>query len=105
MATGTHTYFDHPAEPSANEPGFYWACRFNDLLKTFSYRPLNLYYNGDYNNIGEPYTMAEVCPEDNTEKCPKLTKPENIIGLQGLLWTDAMRSPAMAFGQGKQVFQ
>ena len=45
MATASHTYFDHPNDASPNEPGFYWAGRFNDVLKTFSFRPMSFYSN------------------------------------------------------------
>ena len=38
MTTAAHTYFDHPAEASTNEIGFYWASRFTDLMKVFSFR-------------------------------------------------------------------
>ena len=58
MATGAHTYFDHPADASVNEPGFYWATRFTDLVKIFSYRPFHFYNNADYSVSGHQYTRA-----------------------------------------------
>lgn len=81
MATASHTYFDHPADASPNEPGFYWACRFNDVLKTFSFRPMTFYNNADYKNYGDEYKDGEVC--EGVSWCPKLNLPENIIGIQG----------------------
>ena len=84
MATGAHTYFDHPADASVNEPGFYWAARFTDLIKIFSYRPFHFYNNADYHINGQVCTKETVCPPNNSVRCPVLTKPENIIGIQGV---------------------
>ena len=97
MAPASHSYFDHPADASPNEPGFYWACRFNDVLKTFSFRPMQFYANADYKRYGAPYQPGEVCEE--ITRCPKLEKPENIIGLEGCLWSETMRNPEMLIGQ------
>ena len=105
MSTGGHTYFDHPAEASPNEAGFYWACRFNDLLKTFSYRPLDFYKNADYQDNGDIYDYESVCPDtfDEIEKCPKLKNSENIIGIQGQLWSETMRNSVMLFENCKLI--
>ena len=83
---------------SPNENGFYWASRFTDLLKVFSYRPMNFYANADYTNFGDEYQSGEVCRANPTH-CPELLKPENIIGIQGHLWSETMRNPEMLLGQ------
>ena len=64
----------------------------------FSYRPLNFYANADYTNFGDEYQPGEVCDE-NPSHCPTLEKPENIIGIQGHLWSETMRNPEMLLGQ------
>ena len=35
------------------------------LVKVFSYRPFNFYYNADYTDVGEVYTFEEVCESRN----------------------------------------
>ncbi len=38
LSAATHLYFDHPSEPDPDERGFYWATRYTDMHKTFSFR-------------------------------------------------------------------
>lgn len=47
MAPATHYYLDHSQEPNSNERGFYWATRYSNLEKVFSFRPINYYENID----------------------------------------------------------
>ncbi|XP_069102366.1 uncharacterized protein [Argopecten irradians] len=85
----THLYFDHPYEPDPEERGLYWGPRFTDTLKTFGYVTSDLYKNIDVRRSGKPITKAEVCKQHN-KGCPPLQKPENIIGLQGHLWSETI---------------
>ncbi|BFZ06050.1 hypothetical protein BsWGS_09089 [Bradybaena similaris] len=88
----THMYFDHPQEPSPEERGFYWGTRYTDAFKTFSFMPDDYYLNADIKRSGEPITLAEICGKNNLG-CPPLNKSENILGLQGQLWSETVRSP------------
>ncbi|XP_012942012.1 uncharacterized protein LOC101851597 [Aplysia californica] len=90
LAPVTHLYFDHPQEPNPYERGFYWGTRYTDTFKSFSFMPDDYYMNADIQRSGEKITMEEICGEDN-KGCPPLEKPENIIGIQGQLWSETVR--------------
>ena len=78
MANGTHLYFDHPYEPDTEERGLYWACRFMDTHKVFTFMPDNIYANADVKLTGEP--LSENYIEKHKEDHDDLIKPENVIG-------------------------
>ena len=80
MSQATHLYFDHPYEPDPEERGLYWAPRFTDTYKTFTFMPDSLFENIDVRRSGEPLTIADVCGA-NMAKCDALEKPENILGM------------------------
>ncbi|XP_062581614.1 beta-hexosaminidase-like, partial [Saccostrea cucullata] len=90
LGHATHLYFDHPYEPDPEERGFYWATRFTDTRKTFDFVPSNIYYNADKAGNGKPLTPDQICTNNGT--CLQLTKPENIIGMQGHIWTETVRT-------------
>lgn len=92
MSQATHLYFDHPYEPDPEERGYYWAPRFTDTRKTFGFMPENLYNNADVARSGQPLTEEQVCGKD-AKNCVKLEKPENIVGIQGHLWSETVRKP------------
>ncbi|KAJ8321567.1 hypothetical protein KUTeg_000882 [Tegillarca granosa] len=91
LSHATHLYFDHPYEPDPEERGLYWATRFTDTFKSFGYNADDLYKNIDVRRSGQPITKPEVCTSDNSG-CPPLNKPENIIGMQGHLWSETVLS-------------
>ncbi|KAK0061030.1 beta-hexosaminidase [Biomphalaria pfeifferi] len=91
LAPLTHIFFDHPQEPSPEESGINWGTRYTDAFKTFSFMPDDYYKNIDMKRSGEPITMKEVCNDDNSG-CPPLKRSENIIGLQGQLWSEIIRT-------------
>ena len=78
LSPATHTYFDHPTEPHPEERGFYWATRFTDSYKTFSYAASDIYKNIGVNRMGEQLDPEEVCADD---ACPELLRPANIRGM------------------------
>ena len=55
MSQATHLYFDMPQEPDPEERGQYWASRYTDTKKTFSFMPDYLYANSDVRRSGVPY--------------------------------------------------
>lgn len=91
MSQGTHLYFDHPYEPDPEERGLYWACRFLDTRKAFMFMPDNIYDNADVKLTGE--AVPEDYIEKHREDHDELKKPENVIGVQGQLWTELVRTP------------
>ncbi|XP_071112715.1 beta-hexosaminidase-like [Haliotis cracherodii] len=92
MSQATHLYFDHPYEPHPEERGLYWSGRYLDTHKVFSFMPDTLYANADRKMTGEPFTEAELKKLSLENEC-MLTRPENIIGLQGQLWSELVRTP------------
>ncbi|XP_055958409.1 beta-hexosaminidase isoform X2 [Patella vulgata] len=95
MAQATHLYFDHPYEPDPLERGLYWAPRYTDARKTFSFMAENLYMNADVARSGEPLTHKAMCGLKG-EFCPPLKKPKNIVGMQGHLWSELIRNRDLA---------
>lgn len=90
LSHATHLYFDHPYEVNPEERGYYWAARFTDAQKVFNYMPDHVYANADKTRSGvdidnlENYLGRELVP---------LEKPENILGIQGQVWTETIRTP------------
>jgi len=89
LSHATHLYFDQPYEPDPEERGLYWASRFTDTKKSFMYMPNNVYANADVKRSGEVYNETMMCAE---QSCPPLEKPENIVGMQGHLWSETVRT-------------
>ncbi|ESP01130.1 hypothetical protein LOTGIDRAFT_172759 [Lottia gigantea] len=91
LCQATYLYFDHPQEPDPEEPGMSWAIRFTDTKRVFSFIVDDIYQNTDQTVMGIPQTTSQVCR--NNKICPPLKKPENIVGIQGQLWSETVRSP------------
>nr|KAG5708761.1 hypothetical protein BaRGS_031915 [Batillaria attramentaria] len=92
LAPGTHLYFDHPQEPDPEERGLYWACRYTDLHKVFSFAPDNLFSNADVRLTGEVISPKDLKLILEDDDFVPLQKPENIVGVQGQLWTELVRT-------------
>jgi hexosaminidase len=90
LSHGTHLYFDHPYEAHPEERGYYWAARFTDVAKVFGYMPDDLYANADKTREGQVIEDLEVLLG---QELPDLEKPENILGIQGQIWTETIRTP------------
>ncbi|WP_330960103.1 family 20 glycosylhydrolase [Photobacterium sp. 53610] len=91
----SHLYFDHPYEPDPNERGYYWAPRFTDTRKTFGYMPDDVFANADFTRAGAPITKEDVVAGAGVKK---LLKPENVLGIQGSLWAETVRTEAQFEG-------
>lgn len=89
ISGATHLYFDHPHEASASERGYHWATRYTDLAKVFGFMPDNLYANAD-----RTFTGAEITNLDGLvgRILPPLKKPEHVLGMQGQVWTETIRT-------------
>ncbi|WP_286049534.1 family 20 glycosylhydrolase [Rheinheimera sp. KL1] len=90
LSHGTHLYFDHPYEAHPEERGYYWAARFTDVAKVFGYMPDDLYANADKTREGKVIDDLETLLG---KELPALEKPENILGIQGQIWTETIRTP------------
>lgn len=73
----THLYLDFPYEPDPEEMGLYWATRYIDTRKIFSFMPDNIFANADVNKMGEPLDMTKLC---EMHSCPKTVNTTNVIG-------------------------
>ncbi|HEY7886073.1 MAG TPA: family 20 glycosylhydrolase [Cellvibrionaceae bacterium] len=91
LSHATHLYFDHPHEAHPAERGYYWAARYTDVAKVFGYMPDHLYANASETREGEPINDLEVLL--GRELTP-LKAPENILGIQGQVWTETIRTPS-----------
>ena len=80
LCPGTHLYFDHPQEPDPEERGLYWACRYADTKKVFSFAPGNLFSNADMRLTGEPFSHGDVDAFLEDSDFEALRKEENVIG-------------------------
>jgi hexosaminidase len=89
LSHGTHLYLDHPNEVAAEERGYYWASRFTDAQKIFGYMPDHLYANADKTLAGEAITNLETLLG---RALPKLEQPQNILGMQGQVWSETIRT-------------
>ncbi|WP_323814826.1 family 20 glycosylhydrolase [Cellvibrio sp. NN19] len=89
ISGATHLYFDHPHEASAGERGYHWATRYTDLAKVFSFMPDNLYANADRTFIGDEITNLNGLVG---RMLPPLQKPEHVLGIQGQVWTETIRT-------------
>ncbi|WP_031566909.1 family 20 glycosylhydrolase [Rheinheimera texasensis] len=89
MSHGTHLYLDHPNETHPDERGYYWAARFTDAKKVFGYMPDDVYANADKTRSGAVINDLEHLVG---RALPKLEKPENILGMQGQVWSETIRT-------------
>ncbi|CAH9064790.1 Chitobiase [Pseudoalteromonas holothuriae] len=89
LSHGTHLYFDHPYEAHPDERGYYWATRYIDTKKAFGYMPDDVYGNADFTRNREPIVNLEALVG---RELPKLEKPENILGVQGQVWSETIRT-------------
>ena len=91
MSHGTHLYLDHPNETHPDERGYYWAARFTDAKKVFGYMPDDVYANADKTRSG---AVIDDLEQLVGRAMPKLEKPENILGVQGQVWSETIRTAA-----------
>ena len=82
-------YFDMAYMKSFDEPGFYWG-GFVDVDKPFYFIPFDYYKNSKVDGRGNPVTPELFVGKD------RLTAfgASNIPGIQGLLWSETVTSPA-----------
>ena len=85
VSNASHLTLHHAQEPDPEEIGQYWATRYIDDKKVFSYKPDDLLSDTNLDHV------VDVSTADFTEKQAQLQKPENIIGIQAYLYTELLR--------------
>ncbi|WP_423146139.1 family 20 glycosylhydrolase [Rubrolithibacter danxiaensis] len=87
LANVTNLYFDLAYNQSFNEPGLFWG-GYVDIDKPFYFIPFNYLKNLKDNN-GNPINKAIIKGNEQLTEFGK----SNIVGLQGALWSENIRSP------------
>ncbi|MFV8782194.1 family 20 glycosylhydrolase [Microbulbifer sp. SA54] len=87
QSNSDYLYFDMPQEVDPKEPGYYWASRYIDVRKTFSFAPLNT------------AQLAEVYPDRDgnwySATSPDASFADSVRGIQGQLWSEVVRTDAV----------
>ena len=85
VSNASHLTLDHAQEPDPEEIGQYWATRYIDDKKVFSYKPDDLLSNTNQDHD------VDIGIANFIEKQVQLQKPENIFGIQAYLYTQQLR--------------
>ena len=90
MSNATNLYFDLAYDKDPQETGYYWAA-FVDTKKPFELVPLDLYKSAWEDRMGNA-----IDPETAFSSHTRLTNAgrQNILGIQGQLWAENVKSPA-----------
>lgn len=79
-----YVYFDMPYEVNPKERGYYWATRFNDERKVFSFAPNNLPQNAE----------TSVDRDGNLFSAKGTGEWGGAYGISGQLWNESIRTDA-----------
>jgi hexosaminidase len=90
LAHATNLYMDLAYAKDPDEPGYYWA-NFVDEKKTFEYKPFDIFANGTHDRMGNPIDASTW----NTKVHLTAAGKANIIGMQGLLWGENVKTPEL----------
>ena len=82
LAMGCHLYFDNARTMNWNDRGLYWAGTL-DEKKVYTFLPFNIGASRRFDDYGKPRDITEL-----DAYVPELKHPENITGVQGMLWGD-----------------
>jgi hexosaminidase len=83
----TNLYFDMAYNKSFYEEGYYWG-GYADIDRPFSFIPLHYFKNTVKGRLGETISPAAFA----TKERPTATGAANIVGLQGALWSETIRT-------------
>ncbi len=84
----THLYFDMSYYKSFDEPGYYWGA-YTDVDKPFSFIPYDYFKNSKEDRLGNPLDRSIFNGKERLTDYGK----QNIVGIQGLLWSETVNSP------------
>lgn len=82
VAVPDFLYFDFTQEVDPEERGFYWATRYTDTRKVFSFAPANLPQNAETSVTREGRAWTATGTGNN----------QRLIGMQGHLWGETVRT-------------
>ncbi|MBX2885845.1 MAG: carbohydate-binding domain-containing protein [Granulosicoccus sp.] len=82
IAVPDFLYFDHPYEADPKERGYYWATRYTDTRKVFSFMPSNLPQNAE----------TSVTREGNSFSASPNAAFSGFTGMQGQIWGETVRT-------------
>jgi hexosaminidase len=89
----TNLYFDMAYNKSFNEEGYYWG-GYADVDRLFSFIPLDYFKNTVKGRMGEPLSPTAFATKERLTT----TGTANIVGLQGALWSETIRTyPRMEY--------
>ncbi|MBI9035687.1 MAG: carbohydate-binding domain-containing protein [Bacteroidales bacterium] len=83
----THLYFDMAYDKSPEEMGYYWG-NFTDTRKAFEFTPYNILLCAGIDNMGHNINVNRY---DNKFEHLSPSGKENILGMQGLIWTEVAK--------------
>lgn len=84
----THQYFDMSYNKSFDEPGYYWGA-YADVDKPFSFIPYDYFKNSKEDRLGNVLDRSIFNGKERLTDYGK----QNIVGIQGLLWSETVNSP------------
>jgi len=84
----SNLYLDMADEKSFDEPGYYWG-GYVGVDKFFKFVPYNYFKNTTEDRMGKPLNKAYLQAKEQLTPTGKA----NIIGLQGALWGETLKSP------------
>ncbi len=84
----SNLYFDMASEKAFDEQGYYWG-GYIDVDKLFKFIPYNYFKNTIEDRMGNPLNQAYLRGKELLTTSGKT----NIIGLQGALWGETLKSP------------
>jgi hexosaminidase len=84
----THLYFDMSYYKSFDEPGYYWGA-YSDVDKPFSFIPYDYFKNSKEDRLGNVLDRSIFNGKERLTDYGK----QNIVGIQGLLWSETVNSP------------
>ena len=91
LETPSHLYFDNARSMAWDDRGLDWAGTL-DEKKVYTLLPFNLGASRRFDNYGNPLDITEL-----PAKVTKLERPENITGVQGIIWGDNLWESQDAF--------
>lgn len=91
LSNVTNLYLDLAYSKDPKEPGYYWG-GFTSTKKVYEFIPLNIYQNASVDLLGNPLDLAGLANKVRLTAKGK----ENILGIQGQLWTENTKSAEMA---------
>ncbi len=84
----TNYYFDMAYQKSFEEPGYYWG-GFTDVDKGYYFIPYDYFKSAREDRLGNPLDRSIFNGKERLTDYGK----ENIVGIQGLLWSETVLGP------------